>query len=297
MKVKFWGVRGSLTCPGKNTIKYGGNTACIQINVEQDYQLIIDAGTGLRELGNALLADPKIKKPISAHIFLTHTHWDHILGFPFFKPIYIKGTHLYLYGPQTSPDMTLAQTIGGQMNHRYFPVEYTDLEATIQYANLSPGHTILPGNVKVSYIQINHPIVTFGYRIEYKGKSIGTCFDHEPFTNSFLPKNSQHPELVKSAEENDAKLAEFYEGVDLLIHDAQYTSQEYNNKYIGWGHSSFDYALQNAVRCHAKQLIFFHHDMERTDSMLDEIEKSYSKQAKKLGITAHVAIENREIIL
>lgn len=289
MRIKFWGVRGSLACPGPRTIKYGGNTACIHIDVDQDYQLIIDCGTGIRELGNSLLANPDVPKPIKAHIFLTHTHWDHIMGLPFFKPIYIPGTELHIYGPKLAAGDNLQEIVGGQMSYEHFPVNHEDLEADIYYHELTPGMTELPGGVKISYIYINHPVETFGYKIEYQNNIVATCYDHEPYANI--------PEKNISAVKENRRLINFYKNADILIHDAQYTTEEYEKNFRGWGHSTFETALSNAVKAKVKSLYFFHHDTERTDEQLDRIFSEYAAKGRKQGIFIDGATELNEIIL
>ena len=144
MKITFWGVRGSIPCPGPNTVKYGGNTACIEMELEGiNRTIIMDAGSGIRELGNKIVAEGLQKGPLTAEIFLTHTHWDHIMGFPFFVPIFIPGTKLKIYGPVTYEDETLKEVLGGQWTYRYFPVRHEELSSDIEYIDLKESESDL----------------------------------------------------------------------------------------------------------------------------------------------------------
>lgn len=306
MKVKFWGVRGSIPCPGPTTQKYGGNSACIELRVgESDRLIIIDAGSGIRDLGTHLVQNDLSKGPIDTQIFLSHTHWDHIMGFPYFTPIYIPGTKIKVYGPVTFEDDPLEDVVGGQMKYRYFPVNMGELMSEIDYIRLQecPAMDLGKGLTVTTKI-LNHPITSLGYRFEYKGQKVCTCYDTEPFRNLFIT-DPEHPDYDEAmayegeevAKEQNMVLEEFYRGVDLLIHDAQYTDEEYVNGRIGWGHSTFEHVIESACRAGVKKLAFFHHDPDRTDSQIDEMAKQYCESGKNGDTEIFFAREGEEILL
>ncbi|WP_136810507.1 MBL fold metallo-hydrolase [Desulfosediminicola flagellatus] len=294
MKVRFWGVRGSIPCPGPNTQKYGGNSACIELRVGADERLIIvDAGSGIRELGTYLLQNDLPKGPIDTAIFLSHTHWDHIMGFPYFTPIYIPGTKLKVFGPVTFEDDPLEDVVGGQMKYRYFPVNMGELASDIEYVRLkeNPGIDLGDGLNVVTKL-LNHPITALGYRFEYKDKKVCTCYDTEPFRNLFIT-DPEHPDYDEAmayegeevAKEQNEVIEEFYAGADLLIHDSQYTADEYANGRVGWGHSTVEHVIESANRVGVKKLALFHHDPDRTDAQIDEMAKEYCDPGKYGGDT------------
>ena len=288
MRVKFWGVRGSIPCPGPLTMKYGGNTPCIEIYFKQiKRRIIIDAGSGIRELGNHLVATELPNGPIQTDIFLTHTHWDHIMGFPFFTPIYIPSTKLKVYGPVTYEDDTLDKIVGGQLSYRYFPVREAELAAQIEYIQLKEDRFDLGDNIILITKYLNHPILCLGYRFEYQGKVICTAYDTEPFRNLFCtepddpafdPAMAEDGEMV--AREQNKMVVDFFNQADLLIHDTQYTGREYHSDKIGWGHTPFEYAIDSAHKANVKKMVLFHHDPLRTDAQLDELGKIYCNSTK-----------------
>jgi phosphoribosyl 1,2-cyclic phosphodiesterase len=291
--VKFWGVRGSIPCPGPLTAKYGGNTSCLQIKTDQDYEVIIDMGTGVRNLGNALFKDPAVKKPLRLYIFLTHTHWDHIMGYPFFGPIYVKGSEIDIYGPVPLEE-NLETIVAGQLTYKYFPIRFEELQSTLQYHHLKEGSMELPGGLLVSFKYLNHPIMCLGYRFEYNGKSISTCYDHEPFSNLFENDSENAAEGALAAEEQNNFIADFYKHSDIFIHDSQYTSKEYT-RYKGWGHSTIKYALEQALKAEVKKLVLFHHDPERKDAQLDIVNSLGKERFKNRDFEIIPAYEGLEI--
>jgi len=283
MQIRFWGVRGSIPCPGPLTQKYGGNGACIELRVgEQGRLVIIDAGSGIRQLGNYVMQHDLAKGPIQAELFLSHTHWDHIMGFPYFVPIYVPGSRLTVYGPVSFEDETLEEVVGGQMKYRYFPVNMGELRSTIEYIRLREefGRDHGEGLVVTTKF-LNHPITALGYRFEYQGKSFCTCYDFEPFRNLFLA-DPEHPDYDEAmavegeevAREQNEAMEAFFAGADLLVHDSQYTEAEMKNR-MGWGHSSCEYAIAAANRAGVKKLALFHHDPDRTDEQMDEMAARY----------------------
>ena len=306
IKVKFWGVRGSIPCPGPKTMKYGGNTACIELRFpEVNRHIIIDAGSGIRDLANSMLANDLPKGPIATEIYLSHTHWDHIMGFPFFVPVYIPGTRIKVFGPVTYEDEPLEAVVGGQMKYRYFPVNMGELASTIEYRRLKEEPLIdLGDGITLSTTIINHPITALGYRFSFRGAVFCTAYDTEPFRNLFVtdPDHPAYDELMalegeEAAREQNLVLENFFTGADLLVHDAQYTRQEYEKGKIGWGHSPIEDAIAAAKRAGVKQLALFHHDPERSDDQLDAMAHTYCAAEQTRPMQVFFAREGQEIVL
>lgn len=305
MKIKFWGVRGSIPCPGPNTVKYGGNTSCLEIGFEEIERLIIiDAGSGIRELGNDIMKRDIVKKGIKADILLTHTHWDHIMGFPFFTPIYIPGADLKVYGPVTYEDETLAEAVGGQLTYRYFPVRQAELAAKIEYISLKEEKLDLGDGITLTTKYLNHPVLCLGYRFEYKGKIFCTAYDTEPFQNVFCndPDDPSYDEgMAKEGEEvareENQRLEKFFSGSDLLIYDAQYKTEEYLSNKRGWGHTSIEDAIDSSERAGVKRLALFHHEPLRTDKEIDGLAQKLGPIKKDSGMEVFFAREGEEIII
>jgi phosphoribosyl 1,2-cyclic phosphodiesterase len=284
LKVRFWGDRGSIPCPGPATVTFGGNTSCLEIRAD-DKLIIVDFGTGIKPFGDWLMANDFKKGPIDADIFITHTHWDHIMGFPMFSPLFIPTTTLRIRGPVSYEDETLESIIGAQLSYRYWPVRQSELSAHIVYDQIKETSLDLGDGLWVTTKYLNHPILCLGYRFEYKGKSIVTAYDNEPFRNLF-PTDPADPSYDEEAaregdlvagEENE-KILRFFQGADILIHDSQYTAKEYASGKMGWGHSSYEHAINAAHKAGAKKLVLFHHDPNRTDDQLAEFEETYRRR-------------------
>lgn len=305
MKVKFWGVRGSIPCPGPYTTKYGGNTACIELRFDDiDRLIIIDAGSGIRELGNFIMAHDLPKGPIDIDLYLSHTHWDHIMGFPFFVPLYLPSTTVRISGPVTHESDTLENIVGGQMTYRYFPVRDAELAANIHYSHLKEGQFDLGDGIKLTTKYLNHPILCLGYRVEYKGKVFCTAYDTEPYKNIFCtdPEDPSYDEAMaiegeQVAKEQNAVLEAFVAGADFLVFDTQYTEAEYLDSKVGWGHSPMEFAVLVAQRNHVKKMAMFHHEPMRTDAQLDELAKEYCSDGGEGTPEIFFAREGMEIIL
>ena len=276
--VRFWGVRGSIPCPGPRTVKFGGNTSCLEIRADKRL-VIVDSGTGIKPLADYLMANDFKNHPLEMDIFISHTHWDHIMGFPMFTPIFIPGTKIRILGPVSYNDDNLASIIGDQLSYKYWPVRQSELAAGIEYQELKETTMDLGRGLKLTTKYLNHPIVCLGYRFEYDGKTIVTSFDHEPFRNLF-PTDPEDPgyneetavEGEAAAKEENERVFQFYKDADILIIDTQYTVQEFQT-HLGWGHSSYDYALEAACKAGVKKLVFFHHDPNHSDELLTSVEE------------------------
>lgn len=277
MTITLWGVRGSIPCPGPSTVAYGGNTLCVELRFgPQNRLVVLDAGSGIRALGNKILAQDLPKGPLKFQVFFSHTHWDHILGFPFFTPIYLPGTVMDVFGPVTFEDDPLDRVIGGQLQYRYFPVTSAELAAKIRYHRLQEIALNLGDDIHLRTKYLNHPIACLGYRFEYKGKVLVTIFDHEPFRNLFVedPAHPDYDEAVaeegaRAAAEENRKIEDFMRGADVVLHDAQYTQAEYDKNRRGWGHTPMETAIESAARAGVKKLVLLHHDPDRSDAQLD----------------------------
>ena len=285
MKLKFWGVRGSIACPGRDTVEFGGNTSCLEILIEEANRLIvIDAGSGIRLLGNDIIKRRETTPFLKADIFITHTHWDHIMGFPFFEPLYRQGTSLNIYGQVTYEEEPLERIIGDQLRYRYFPISHSDLAASLRYHQIGEGDIDLGDGIQLKTKYMNHTLLCLGYRFEYQGKSICTAFDTEPFRNLFSSDTDSpdydrdlHEEGEIVVKEENQRNVDFFRDTDILIHDAQYTSDEYRESKTGWGHSNYEHAIETAQQAHAKKLFLFHHDPYRKDKELRAIESKLQK--------------------
>ncbi len=259
LRVQFWGTRGSLAKPGRATVRYGGNTACVQITSATGALVVLDCGTGIHDLGRTLMESGK--QPLRGHLLISHTHWDHIQGLPFFAPLFVTGNEWDIYAPR-GLGQSLRETLAGQMQYPYFPVALEQMGATIRYHELVEGEFNLE-DLKVTTHYLNHPALTLGYRIESSGAAVVYACDHEPFSK---------PAEVTSREFNprDQRHIEFLTGADLVIHDAQYTAAEYPQK-LGWGHSPMEYAMDVCRAAGVKRLALTHHDPLRDDDAIDQL--------------------------
>lgn len=282
IKVKFWGVRGSLPTPGIKFVKYGGNTACVELRLDDEI-IILDAGTGIRELGNSLAGEfGKKKMPIKCSVFVSHTHWDHIQGFPFFTPIYIPGSKLTFYGGQNFT--SLETLMRGQMEREYFPVTLFELAAEIDFRTIEESSFDFTDSIHVRTIPLFHPGMCFGYRFEYKNKVIVYATDTELF---------QDPGM---AEVNLKTIRSFIKDADILVYDCQYTLKEYLLNKVGWGHSAIEEVVDLCLKTNVKHLFSFHHDPLHDDAFIDHmIERVNTHQNEGLFVSA--AREGLEIIL
>lgn len=293
MKVKFWGTRGSIPSPGPHTIKYGGNTPCVEVTANGGIHIIVDCGSGLRLLGNELLAR---KEPVRANILLSHTHWDHIQGFPFFKPGFIPGNEFILYGPQDT-GARIQKVLEGQMEHRYFPVTLGMMGSKMTFKELKEEEFSI-GDLRIQVHYMNHTSLTLGFRITGDGVVFCYCTDTEP--HSLLRESDSNREngLQNFIHVGDKQLVDFVRNADLLIIDAQYTEEEYKTKK-GWGHSPVEYVIDVALLGEVKRLALFHHDPEHPDTLLDSFKAFCAERVAHFGkeIQVCIASEGQEIEL
>ncbi len=265
MKIKFWGVRGSIASPGPATVRYGGNTTCIEIRTDNNELIIIDAGTGIFPLSQSLLAE----LPVTANVLISHSHWDHIQGLPFFVPNFIPGNTLRLHGAfDPVSGKGIEQVMSVQLQYSYFPVREAEMKARIEYVTLAPDQSIRIGSATVTPCLMNHPVVDFGYRIEANGKSVFFTGDHEPPLNIYAPHDPEYAEYQHFIDEKTATILRAMAGVDVLIADSSYTRAEYTSK-MGWGHGTFDSSIQYAKLAGAKNLFCTHHEPTRSDDALE----------------------------
>lgn len=280
MRVTFWGTRGSIATPGRSTLHYGGNTSCVEVRTDDGTLIILDSGTGIRELGEKLLRE---EREIHGHVFLSHTHWDHIQGWPFFTPAFLPHNEFTIHALAGIQD-SLEAVLANQMEHQYFPIRFDALAAKVNVQEIREGKTLLD-RVKVSVHYLNHTCVCLGYRIEAAGKAVIYTTDTEPHGLVLLSGDAKEPEADRQphlAHERDRELAAFVEGADLLIMDAQYTDAEYPGK-IGWGHSTTGFTTDIGVLGGVKRLALFHHDPLHGDEALDRMVAQARGQAARYG--------------
>jgi len=260
MLVRFWGTRGSIAKPGLGTVRYGGNTSCVELRSSGGTLVVLDCGTGAHGLGQALVKSGA--SPLNGHILIGHTHWDHIQGFPFFAPLFIPGNEWHVYGPR-GVGSSLRESLSGQMQSSYFPITLRELGATLHYHDLVEG-TLEIGDIHVTTQYLHHPALTLGYRLEADGVTVVYSTDHEPHSTPRVTGTG-----TPLAGE-DARHERFLADADLVIHDAQYTAGEFSAKR-GWGHSTAEYAVETAVSAGVRRLALFHHDPTRNDEAVDRI--------------------------
>ncbi|MBD89568.1 MAG: hypothetical protein CL940_04470 [Deltaproteobacteria bacterium] len=271
LHVTFWGTRGSSPTPGHRTRIFGGNTSCVSVE-SGDQVFICDAGTGMRDLGMRLIRDKRL--PFEGHLFISHSHWDHIQGFPFFSPVYIPGNTLHVYDP-AEREKRVYDLLSGQMQGDYFPVDFSSLNAHILPDRLEEaGRSI--GGVHVSAMMLNHPGGSYAYRFDTGEQIVVYATDNEIDTEL---DTSADPSLPRAIPE---RFVNFARGADLLIADAQYTEEEYPSK-SGWGHSRVFTAVDFAIEAGCKQLALFHHDPMHSDADVQQIEVAARARVARRG--------------
>ena len=271
MEVSFWGVRGSLPCAGVNYSRYGGNTSCVLIMCGE-VPIILDSGTGIRSLGDALAA----KNLLRCHLLYSHVHWDHIMGFPFFSPLYLPSASVKIRCGNLWPDQSIKDILSLQMSKPNFPIGLDSLRASLEFTDFVAGLSFdLESDINVSTTQLNHPDGATGYRITHRGKSVCYITDTEHTPGAL-----------------DSALVGFIKNADLLIYDCTYNDTNFV-EFKGWGHSTWQEGARLAHAANVKTFAIFHHDPASTDSILDRV----SEEAKRLFTNSVVATEGLTLSL
>jgi phosphoribosyl 1,2-cyclic phosphodiesterase len=296
-RIKLWGTRGSIAVPGPETLRYGGNTTCVELRTDDEI-IVLDAGSGIRPLGVALKQEFK-ERPINLSLLITHAHWDHIQGFPFFKPAYDPKNKIHILGFDGA-GATFREIMTEPMRSPFFPITMRELSAKMEITKLTEMKFSL-GKVNVHATFVNHPGVCAGYRLFTSTGSVAFLPDHEPY-EFFLhaaQRKSLTPEQAKEVATNEhARLVQFLRGSDILILDSQYTDEEYQT-HIGWGHSSISSAVSLALEAEVQTLLLFHHDPSHDDDRVDTMVESARELTANSGRPLQVlgAKEGSEILL
>lgn len=278
LRVQFWGTRGSIPSPGPKTIRYGGNTPCVEVRTDDGWLLILDAGTGVRELGRSLIERAN-GAPIGGDIFLTHAHWDHIQGLPFFGPIFQRGNRFTIWGSK-SLETSIDRVVRDQMSPVVFPVTFEQLDAVVDFRELAEGEEAAGTGYTVRAHPVRHPGGALGYRFMSGNGDDGALV--------YISDNEMNPSAKYEAPKQwRARLVDFVRGARVLIHDTMYTREEYDH-HRGWGHSTYEDAVQLALDAGVQQLVLFHHKPERTDDEVDRRVEECRALVARRGSTLHV---------
>jgi phosphoribosyl 1,2-cyclic phosphodiesterase len=295
-RLKFWGTRGSISVPGPGTLRYGGNTTCVEVRADGEI-IVLDAGSGIRPLGLALEKEFR-SQPIKLSLLITHAHWDHIQGLPFFSPAYEKKNEIRVRG-YDGVDTSFSKIMAEPMKAPFFPIAMRELSARIDIRKLTEME-FPAGKVQVRAKFVNHPGVCAGYRLFTSAGSIAFLPDHEPyrFLHSARPNHMTPEQAKKRATKEGISLVQFLHGSDILILDAQYTDEEYES-HIGWGHGSVSSAVALALDAEVRRLLLFHHDPghddTRIDAMVDDARRLIRESGKELEVDG--AREAEELFL
>lgn len=273
MRIKFWGVRGSTPTPQPENMRYGGNTSCVEVRL-QNRLYVFDCGTGFRALGKQLCREFN-HRPVFAHILVSHFHWDHIQGIPFFAPLYDQPENRFVFH-SSSRTHSLKRVVEEQMAAPYFPVDMSEMKACSEFCGIEEGRVSLDDQVTVQAMWLNHPQGCMGFRLESQSGVMVYATDNEPGDPLF--------------DKNVRKLAA---GADVLVYDAQYLPEEYEARKRGWGHSHWREAVNIVLESGAKELVLFHHDPEHDDACIDKV----VKQARDHYPRVRAAAEGMEIRL
>ena len=298
-QLRFWGVRGSYAAPFSTHLGVGGNTSCVEITAG-DHLLICDAGTGIIPLGNKLMQQDKIREML---VILTHYHWDHVCGLPFFVPAFMPDWKINFFGPGDNSAL-IEEHVAAQMQAPYFPVGTETWLAEINYLE-TQSNGFQYGPMKISFSNVHHPGITYGYKIELNGKTIVYASDNEC---KFIEKSIKHrtdefneeelalfEDMIHEEHQSESKL---FKDADILIHDAQYTLDDYDKKH-GWGHSCYVDAIDTAIGANVKELYLFHHDPNHDDAAIEAIQKHSNEIIREKGssLICHIAKEGMTIDL
>jgi len=280
MRIKFWGVRGSTPTPERRNSRYGGNTSCVEVTLADGTLIILDCGSGLRSLGRSLLRRNG-KQPLRAAIFLTHFHWDHIQGIPFFAPLYAPGNVFQFHSVQHR-ELELKAAIEGQMSNPYFPVDMSVMRSQRYFRELN-AHPVTVGRAEISWAELNHPQGCIGFRVEADDAVFAYATDTEP-----------------GSPVHDRNVRQLARNADVFVYDAQYTPEQLRGEKKGWGHSTYEEGARIALECGARRLVMFHHDPDHDDAYMDRLVlRAQSVYANTLaaaeGLTLKIARGNVEV--
>jgi len=280
LQVRFWGTRGSIPSPGAQTVRYGGNTPCVELRTETGWLVILDAGTGIRELGRKLMEGAN-GTAIRGDIFLTHAHWDHIQGIPFFAPIFGRGNHFTIWGSE-SLERSFDKVLRDQMSPVVFPVTFEELDATIDFRGLPEGTPTAGTGYEVTAFGVQHPGGALGYRFSAPNGNGGALV--------YVSDNelAAHPRYGSAADWRD-RMVTFVQGAAVLIHDTTYTTTEYEN-HKGWGHSTYAEAVELAIEASVGTLVLFHHEPRRSDDQLEQCLAECQQMVKDRGAKLSVVL-------
>ena len=299
MQITFWGVRGSYPVPGAATVRYGGQTSCVEVRAANGDTLIVDAGTGMRALGNKLLGEAPA--PRHYHVLLSHVHWDHIQGLPFFSPAYVPGTKISIYALLTAAD-ELHQVIGGITRHEFFPMPLEAVPAVFEFHQVEPGVDLAITGFQVTPIALNHPFGSVGYRIDGDGASWAYVSDTAPFTEvlhkqHFLPGPEPLSDDDKRAlvAMRDALVRRLV-GVDTVVYDTHFLPDEYA-KFPHYGHSTPDHALEICAEAGARRLVLYHHAPTHGDDQMDRIADEYRALGARRNIDVVTSFEGMTLAI
>ena len=295
MEVIFWGVRGSYPVPGPKTIRYGGHTSCVEVRSNSGQCIVVDAGTGLRALGQKLSEEQKLHGKNDHHIVLSHVHWDHIQGLPFFEPAYIENTDIWIYGLRLATE-ELRQVVNGITRQEFFPVPLEAVPANFHFQEVAANESFAIGDLEVTPFHLNHPFGCVGYKISGDGTSIAYISDTAPFDNML---HKQHflagPEKPSPQDEESlramrAALCEVVKDTHTVIYDTHFLPEEYE-KFPHYGHSTPDHALELLEGLDVARLVLYHHAPNHDDDTMDSIEAKYRELGAKRGIKVIAARE------
>ena len=298
MQITFWGVRGSYPVPGAATVRYGGQTSCVEVRSESGDCIIVDAGTGMRALGNKL-AGEAAGRPGQYHVLLSHVHWDHIQGLPFFSPAYTPGTRISVYALLTAAD-ELNQVIGGITRHEFFPMPLEAVPASFDFQKVEPGLDFVIGAFHITPIALNHPFGSVGYRIDADGSSWAYVADTAPFDQvlhkqHFLPGPEPLSADDKTAlEAMRAALVKRLQGVDTVVYDTHFLPEEYA-RFPHYGHSTPDQALEICAEANVRRLVLYHHAPAHTDDQMDQIAARYLAKGATRDIEVLTSFEGMSV--
>jgi phosphoribosyl 1,2-cyclic phosphodiesterase len=298
MQITFWGVRGSYPVPGAATVRYGGQTSCVEARTDTGECVIVDAGTGLRALGNKLAREAN-GAPGQYNVLLSHVHWDHIQGLPFFSPAYIPGTQISIYALLTAAN-ELDQVIGGITRAEFFPQPLASVPAHFQYNQVEPGVALAIGSVQVTPIALNHPFGCVGYRMDGDGSAWAYVSDTAPFDKVLHKQHFLSGLEALSQADRDALqamrdgLIATLRGVDTVVYDTHFLPEEYA-KFPHYGHSTPDHAIETCVAAGVRRLVLYHHAPSHSDDQMDQIAATYLAKGATAGIEVLTSFEGMTV--